>query len=60
MRVSLPPPPKAAAPRKSPPDQTAQPPAAPKLLGRALGVTTSLLATAVEIVLLTWLLLASG
>ena len=49
-----------AASRKSPPDQSAQPPEAPKLLGRALGVTTSVLATGVEIVLLTWLLLASG
>jgi predicted PurR-regulated permease PerM len=33
---------------------------APALVGRALGVTTSLVAAAVEIVLLTWLLLASG
>jgi predicted PurR-regulated permease PerM len=35
-------------------------PRAPALAGRALGVTTSLLAAAVEIVLLTWLVLASG
>ncbi|HEY7612136.1 MAG TPA: AI-2E family transporter [Gemmatimonadales bacterium] len=33
---------------------------APALVGRAVGVTTTLVATSVEIVLLTWLLLASG
>jgi predicted PurR-regulated permease PerM len=50
----------AATSRTSPSDQAAAGPEAPKLLGRALGVTTTLLAAAVEIVLLTWLLLASG
>ena len=45
---------------KSAPGQAVQGPEPPKLLGRALGATTTLLAAAVEIVLLTWLLLASG
>jgi predicted PurR-regulated permease PerM len=38
----------------------AAPAAAPGLLKRVLGTTTSLVATAVEVVLLLWLLLASG
>jgi predicted PurR-regulated permease PerM len=52
--------PRAATSPTAPSDQAASGPGAPKLLGRALGVTTALLAAAVEIVLLTWLLLASG
>jgi predicted PurR-regulated permease PerM len=47
-----------AAPKKSAPPAPA--PAAPGFVGRLLGTTTSLMSGAVEVVLLAWLLLASG
>ncbi len=49
---------------KGPQKQSQQPPAnapqAPTLIARALGTTTSILATVVTVVILMWLLLASG
>jgi predicted PurR-regulated permease PerM len=47
-----------AAPQPAPDPSSSS--KAPALVGRAVGVTTSLVAASVEIVLLTWLLLASG
>ena len=49
-------------PATSGPRQAEPPPAprAPALLGRAVGVTTGVIAALLEVVLLTWLILASG
>jgi predicted PurR-regulated permease PerM len=45
---------------QKPSQQAAEAPQGPKLIARALGTTTSILATVVTVVLLMWLLLASG